>query len=143
MRVPTYLLKTEPDDYSYDDLVRDTSTIWDGVATPPACQIMREVRKGDEAFIYHTGKEKRIAGLCKVISDPYPDPKRTDLTAKGDVKFPVFDVKKHKASKHVVTLAEIKADNRFSDFPLVTMGRLSAMLVPPKLDKAIRTMCGL
>ena len=141
--MPTYLLKTEPDDYSYDDLVRDTTTIWDGVANPTACRTMREMCKGDEAFIYHTGKEKRIAGIAKVVSDPYPDPKRPDLTAKGDVKFPVFDVKKFKASKHDVTLADIKADDRFADFPLVTMGRLSAMLVPPKLDKALRTMCGL
>ncbi|MEM1424192.1 MAG: EVE domain-containing protein [Planctomycetota bacterium] len=141
--MPTYLLKTEPDDYSYDDLVRDTTTIWDGVANPTACMTMREMRKGDEAFIYHTGKEKRIAGLAKVVSDPYPDPKRPDLTAKGDVKFPVFDVKKYRAAERVVTLADIKGDERFKDFPLVTMGRLSAMLVPPKLDQALRSMCGI
>ena len=139
----TYLCKTEPDDYSYDDLVRDKKTIWDGVANPTACIHIRDVRKGDEILIYHTGKEKRIAGLAKAVSDPYPDPKRPENTAKGDVKFPVFDITPVKASSKEVTLKDIKADDRFSDFPLVTMGRLSVMPVPKKIDTALRKLAGL
>lgn len=142
-RVTTYLLKTEPDDYSYDDLVRDKKTVWDGVANPTACMIMRGVKKGDEAFIYHTGKDKCVAGLCRVTSDPYPDPKRPDTTAKGDTKFPVFDIAPKKKAATPVTLAAIKADERFADLPLVTMGRLSAMEIPPALDKALRSMAGI
>ncbi|GAB4550847.1 MAG: EVE domain-containing protein [Phycisphaerales bacterium] len=141
--MPTYLLKTEPDDYSWDDLVRDGRTHWDGVTNPTACMVMRDMRTGDEAFIYHTGKEKRIAGLAKVVSDPYPDPARADLTAKGDIKYPLVDVRKLRPAKRTVTLADIKADNRFKDFQLVTQSRLSAMLVPTKLDAILRTLCGL
>ena len=141
--MPTYLLKTEPDDYSYDDLVRDKKTPWDGVANPSACKIMRGVEKGDEAFIYHTGNEKAVVGLCRVASDPYPDPARPGTTAKGETKYPVFDVTPKKRAKTPADLKTIKADARFKDFPLVTMGRLSAMEVPPALDKALREMCGL
>ena len=141
----TYLCKTEPDDYSYADLVRDKKTIWDGVANPTACIHIRDVKKGDEILIYHTGNEKRIAGLAKAVSDPYPDPERPDLTTKGDVKFPVFDIKPVKAvgKDDGATLKAIKADGRFDEFPLVTMGRLSVMPVPKKIDTALRKMAGL
>ncbi len=139
----TYLLKTEPDDYSFDDLVRDERTHWDGVTNPTACMNMREMVKGDEALVYHTGKEKRIAGLAGVVKGCYADPNRPDLTAKGDIKYPLVDLKPIKASTKTVTLAMVKADPRFKDFLLVTQGRLSAMAVPPALDKALRKMCGL
>ena len=66
----TYLCKSEPDDYSYADLARDKTTVWDGVANPQACIHIRAVRKGDEILIYHTGNEKRIAGLGVAASDP-------------------------------------------------------------------------
>ena len=69
-----WLFKTEPQDYSYADLERDSSTIWDGVKNNWALKNLREVRKGDRALIYHTGKERVIVGEAKVISDPYPDP---------------------------------------------------------------------
>jgi len=141
----TYLCKSEPDDYSYADLVRDKATIWDGVANPTACIHIRAIKKGDEILIYHTGKEKRIAGLAKVVSAVYPDPKRDDLTAKGDVKFPVFDIKPVKAAgiEDGATLKVIKVDGRFDEFPLVTMGRLSVMPVPKRIDNALRKMAGL
>lgn len=141
----TYLCKTEPDDYSFDDLLRDKETIWDGVANPTACIHIRDVKVGDEILIYHTGKEKRIAGLAKAVSAPYPDPKRPDLTAKGDVKFPVFDIKPLKAAEipDGASLKAVKADERFAEFPLVTMGRLSVMPVPKRIDTALRKMAGL
>jgi len=132
-----WLLKTEPDDYAYDDLVRDTRTRWTGVSNAAAQKAMRGIKKGDEAFIYHTGKEKRIAGLAEIASDPYPDPKQ------DDEKLVVFDLKpKAKATKEF-TLADAKADERFEGFALVRQPRLSAMEVPADLAKIIRAGAGL
>ncbi len=139
----TYLCKTEPGDYSYADLVRDGSTVWDGVANPTAAIHIRKVRPGDDILIYHTGNDKAVVGLARATSEPYPDPKRPEHTAKGDVKFPVFDIEPVKEAASPVTLKEIKADERFAEFPLVTQSRLSVMPVPAKLDKAIRKMAGL
>jgi predicted RNA-binding protein with PUA-like domain len=139
----TYICKTEPDDYSFADLMRDGQTVWNGVANPQACIHIRDIRKGDEILVYHTGDEKRIAGLAKAVSGPYADPQREDLTAKGDIKFPVFDIKPLKESTKIVTLKDIKADERFAEFALVKQSRLSVMPVPPKLDAALRKMAGL
>ena len=139
----TFLLKTEPDDYSYADLMRDGKTVWDGVANPTACQNMREAKQGDEAFIYHTGNEKRIAGLARITTKPYADPKRPDLTKAGDIKFVVFDVEPIAEAMNDVTLKDIKGDERFAEFLLVKQGRLSAMPVPKKLDGLLRKMAGL
>lgn len=139
----TFLLKTEPDTYSFNDLVRDKRTHWDGVRNPTALMHMRTVKKGDEAYIYHTGKERRIAGLARVVSDVYEDPDNPGLTGKGDLKGPLFDLAPIKAVANDVTLADFKADDRFRDFDLVKMSRLSAMPVPPKLDKLIRKLTGL
>lgn len=138
-----YLLKTEPDTYSYDDLVRDKRTHWDGVRNPTALMHMRAVKKGDEVYIYHTGKERRIAGLAKVVSDVYEDPENPGLTGKGDLKGPLFDISPVSEASNKMTLADFKADDRFKDFDLVRLSRLSAMPVPPKLDKLIRKMTGL
>ena len=139
----TFLLKTEPGDYAYDDLVRDRRTDWNGVSNPQACAHMRKVRKGDEAFIYHTGKEKQIVGLGKILSAAYEDPDAPGLTAAGEIKRPVFDIAPVRRAASPVTLAEIKADARFADFALVRQGRLSVMPVPAKLDNLLRRMAGL
>lgn len=82
-----WLLKTEPDVYSFDDLVKDKKTVWDGVRNNTALVHMRNVRKGDLALIYHTGSERQITGIAKITSDPYPDP-----TAENP-RFVVFDLK--------------------------------------------------
>ena len=139
----TYLLKTEPDDYSYTDLVRDGSTVWDGVSNPAACGHMRSVKPGDDLLIYHTGKEKRIAGLARATSVAREDPKQPGMTAKGEIKRPVFDLEPVKEATADATLAMVKADERFADFDLVRLSRLSAMPVPAKLDKILRKMAGL
>ena len=140
----TWLLKTEPDDYSYTDLIRDKRTEWDGVANPAAQKHMRDIKKGDEAFIYHTGAERAIAGIAKVVRGAYEDPAHEGVrTAAGDVKFTLFDVAPGKAAKTPGTLAEIKADPAFKDFDLVRQSRLSVMPVPPKLDAKLRKMAGL
>ncbi len=141
----TWLLKTEPNDYSYDDLVRDGSTIWDGVSNPTACIHIRKIKKGDWALIYHTGSEKRIAGLARVVSDHYEDPKSPGLTAKGDIKRPVVDLEAHKGASKALTLSDIKGDPSFEhpDFELATNARLSAMPVPAPIAKLIRSRAGL
>ncbi len=121
-----WLLKTDPDTYSYDDLERDKKTVWDGIANNLALIHMREMRKGDLALIYHTGDEKQIVGFAEIASDPYPDPKE------GDAKLVVVDVKPRKRLPHPVSLAQIKANKAFQDFLLVKMGRLSVMPVTDK-----------
>src|SRR5437867_12999586 len=73
-----WLLKTEPTAYSYANLERDQKTVWDGVTNNLALKYLRSMRKGDLAFIYHTGDEKSLIGIAEVASDPYPDPKEKD-----------------------------------------------------------------
>jgi len=131
----TFLLKTEPGDYAWDDLVRDKKTVWDGVANNAALLHMRGAKKGDEAFVYHTGTERSIVGLAAIDSDPRTDP--------DDERLVVFDLKPIRKAKTPVTLAAIKADPRFADFALVKQARLSAMPVPAALDKILRSMAGL
>lgn len=135
--MPTLILKTEPDDYSWDDLVREKKTTWDGVANNAALMHMRDAKKGDEALIYHTGKEKRIVGLAQLVSRPRTDPNDPDG------RLTVFDIKAVRAAKTPVTLADIKADDRFADFALVRQPRLGVIPTPPALDKALRKMAGL
>ena len=69
-----WLFKEEPDNYSYDDLVRDGKTPWQGVRNPVAQRHLRSVKKGDRIFFYHTGKEKAVVGIAKALADAYPDP---------------------------------------------------------------------
>ena len=118
-----WLLKTEPSDYSHTDLERDERTIWDGVSNNLALKHLRNMKRGDLAFIYHTGKERALVGIAEVISDPYPDP------GKNDPKLVVVDVKAKEQLPQIVSLAEVKSDSAFSDFPLVRLPRLSVMPV--------------
>lgn len=138
----TYLLKTEPDAYSYDDLVRDKSAVWDGVRNNQALIHLRMMKKGDEAFIYHTGNEKRIAGLALVASDAFEDPKDPGTNAKGEPKWAVVKLTPLRAAKKPVTLADIKADARFGGFDLVRLPRLSVMPVPEKMARTLRELAG-
>lgn len=118
-----WLLKTEPGTYSYDTLEKDGKTVWDGVSNNLALQFIRQMKKGDLAFIYHSGDEKQIVGIAEITSNAYPDPKQKDG------KLVVFDLKAKSKVKRPVTLAEIKADSFFADFHLVRMSRLSVMPV--------------
>ena len=112
-----WLFKTEPSDYSFERLVKDKKTVWTGVKNALALQHLRQVKKGDEIAIYHTGGEKSVVGIARAIAD-----------AKGDA-VQIAPVK----SVLPVSLAAIKADPRFKDFTLVTFGRLSVMPVPDSL----------
>ncbi len=135
--MPQYwLLKTEPSDYSYADLNRDGRTVWDGVSNNLALKHLRNIKAGDWAFLYHTGKERALVGIAEVISDPYPDPK------KSDVKLVVVDVKAREELPQSVSLADVKADSEFSDFLLVRLSRLSVMPVTPPQWNRLLAMAG-
>ena len=118
-----WLLKTEPTTYGWADLARERRATWDGVSNPVALGHLRAMRKGDEAFVYHTGGEKAIVGIARVASDPYPDPKLSDP------KRVVVDLEPIRPLARAVTLASVKADKRFADFALVRQSRLSVMPV--------------
>ena len=131
-----WLLKSEPNDYSYADLVREGQTIWDGVANNLALKHLRAMGKGDLAIIYHTGKERAAVGIAEVTSAPYPDP------AKNNPRLLVVDLKPKRELARPVTLAEVKSEEGFSDFVLVRLPRLSVMPVSPSQWKRLMSMAG-
>jgi predicted RNA-binding protein with PUA-like domain len=116
-----WLLKTEPNCWSWTDQVRDQVTSWDGVRNFQAQKHMRAMKKGDRAFFYHTGKERQIVGIVEVTREIYPD--ATDSSG----KFGMVDVKTIAPFQKPVTLDHIKQDPRCAHLPLVTQGRLSVM----------------
>jgi predicted RNA-binding protein with PUA-like domain len=118
-----WLVKEEPENYAYAQLERDGKTVWAGVRNPLAQKHLRSIRKGDRIFYYHTGKEKAVVGIAKATSDAYPDPDNSSG------RMFVVDVAPEKKLAKAVTLAAIKADAKFSTFPLVRMSRLSVMPV--------------
>jgi predicted RNA-binding protein with PUA-like domain len=130
------LLKTEPNTFSFDDLVKADVEPWNGVANMMALRNMREARIGDKCVIYHTGDEKACVGLATVVKEHYPDP------TLNDAKMIVIDVKVGKRLGRPVTLKELKADPRFSDSPLVRIGRLSAVPLTEEQYAAILELGG-
>jgi predicted RNA-binding protein with PUA-like domain len=124
----TYLLKTEPSVYSFADLQREGTTIWDGVTNPVALKNLRNMKPGEQLIIYHTGDEKTAVGTASVVS--------VDAT---DAKNPQVKIKVGKAIAKPVTLAEVKANKLFADSPLVRQGRLS---VVPLNDAQHKSLVG-
>jgi predicted RNA-binding protein with PUA-like domain len=110
-----YLLKSEPDQYSFADLQRDKETVWDGVNNPVAVRNLRDMKPGDELVIYHTGDERRAVGTASVVS----------VTVEG--KTPLVKIKAENAIVQPKTLGEIKEHKIFGDSPLVKQGRLSVV----------------
>ena len=127
-----WLVKEEPSNYSYSQFLTDRSTVWVGVRNPVAQRNLREMKKGDRVFFYHTGKEKAVIGTATVSKTAYPDPKETSLV--------VVELAAGKALKRPVTLAEIKADKRFRDMPLVRIARLSVQPVTDEQWEMIEGM---
>ena len=111
-----YLLKTEPSVYSFENLEREKTTIWDGVTNPVAVRHLREMKPGERLVIYHTGDEKRAVGTASVVS-----------VDASDAKTPLVRIKVSKAIAAPKTLAEIKGQKLFADSPLVRQGRLSVV----------------
>lgn len=111
-----YLLKTEPTVYSFADLQREKTTIWDGVTNPVAVKNLRAMKAGERLVIYHTGDEKSAVGTATVVSVDAADPKT-----------PEVKIKVAKATARPITLAEVKAHKLFAESPLVRQGRLSVV----------------
>lgn len=129
-----WLVKTEPDEYSFADLERAGRDVWDGVRNHAAQKHLRAMRPGDEVMVYHTGNVRAIVGLARVASEPYPDP-----TAPGG-RWQAVDMEAVGRLARPVTLAEIKADPAFADWELVRISRLSVMPVPDPLWERIVAM---
>lgn len=121
-----HLLKTEPSDYNISQLQRDNQCTWDGVENALAIKHLRNIRKGDQCFIYHTGKEKQIVGLAEAISDPYALEHAW-----------VIDLKFVQRYIQTLSLSDMKADKTFENFELLRLPRLSVMPVPDAIAKAI------
>ena len=118
-----WLFKTEPSVYSYQQLEKDKKTMWDGVANNLALKNLKDIKKGDLIFIYHTGDEKQAVGIARALGGAYPDP------GKKDPKLLVVDIEAVKPLPKPVTLAEVKADKKLANFDLVRNSRLSIMKV--------------
>jgi len=110
-----YLLKTEPSEYSFANLERDQSTVWNGVSNPVAVKNLRGMKPGDRLIVYHTGEERRTVGTAEVVSVDNQDPKNSRVTIRAGRKL------------NPTALAEIKANKLFGDSPLLRQGRLSVV----------------
>ena len=130
-----WVLKAEPSEYGFSDLVRDRRTRWEGVSNPVALKHLRSMLEGDDALIYHTGNEKALIGLARVASAPYPDPKNPKLV--------VVDIEPVKPLPRAVPLAEIKAEPAFAELGLVRVPRLSVVPVEPPQWKRLLAMAGM
>lgn len=129
-----WVLKTEPSEYGFPDLVRERRTRWEGVSNPVALKHLRSMLEGDAALIYHTGNEKALVGRARIASAPYPDP--------SDPKLVVVDVEAGQPLPRAVPLAAIKADPAFAELGLVRVPRLSVVPVEPDQWKRLLAMAG-
>ena len=116
-----WLLKSEPNSWSWDQQVKEGPSMWDGVRNYQARNNLKKMKKGDSCFFYHSVTEKSIVGIVKVVKEFYPDP--TDETG----KFVVVDVKATKKLKNVVLLNDIKKNKKLQNIALIKQSRLSVM----------------
>lgn len=129
-----WLIKSEPDEFSWDQLKKDKKTDWGGVRNYAARNNLRAMKKGDLAFFYHSNKGQEIVGIAKVLREHYPDPTATE----GD--WSAVEFGPHKALKQPVTLATLKRDPFFAEMDLVRLGRLSVGKVTPEQFQRICEM---
>ncbi len=118
-----WLVKQEPEDYSWDDLIRDGKTQWTGVRNFQARNNLKQMTVGDRVLFYHSGKEKSVVGIAEVAKASYPDP------TIDDPSWVAVDIKGVKRLQRPVPLADIKANQTLRDFLLVRQSRLSVMPV--------------
>jgi predicted RNA-binding protein with PUA-like domain len=120
-----WLVKTEPGTYSWDDLIRDKKTVWDGVRNFQARNNLKSMKKGDLAFVYHSGEDKAVIGMAKISKEGFADPKDKDWVA--------VELTVDRKLKNPVTLAQIKATKKLASMVLVKASRLSVQ--PVKEDE--------
>jgi predicted RNA-binding protein with PUA-like domain len=118
-----WLFKTEPSVYSFQQLQKDKKTMWDGVKNNLALKNLKDIKKGDEILIYHTGDEKAAVGVARALGDAYPDP------SQKNPRMLVVDIEAVKPLPRPVTLAQVKANKKLANFDLVRLSRLSIMKV--------------
>ena len=116
-----WLLKSEPDAWSWDNQVKEGASMWDGVRNYQARNNLKEMKKNDLCFFYHSVTERSIVGIVKIVKEYYPDP--TDKTG----RFVVVDVKATKKLKNPISLDQIKENSKLQDIALVRQSRLSVM----------------
>jgi len=126
-----WLLKTEPSEYSYDNLEEQGRTVWDGVSNPLALKNLKAMQVGDRVIVYHTGSEKAAVGRARVLRAAYPDPKRKDP------RLVVVELEADGRLGRPVSLAAIKAMPVFAESPLVKQGRLSVVPLDAAQWKAL------
>jgi predicted RNA-binding protein with PUA-like domain len=131
-----WLLATDPDEYSYSDLERDTATVWDGVAGYEDLKTLRDVEPDEEALIFHTGREQAIVGIARFTSDPYPNPRGT---SPDEV---VVDIVPVRRLERPLPLAEFEDLPEFQDFDLVDDPDLSVAALSPELWNRILELSG-
>jgi predicted RNA-binding protein with PUA-like domain len=134
--VSYWLLKSEPGDYSWQDMERDKKTVWSGITNTTALMHIRTVKDGDQAFFYHSGGERRIVGVVRVAGGPYPDPKR------NDPKLVVVNVECVGPVRTPVSLDELKAVPELEGWDLFRIGRLSFVPVSSAQWKAVMKKAG-
>ena len=118
-----WLFKTEPSVYSFQQLQKDQKTMWDGVKNNLALKNLKDIAKGDPILIYHTGDEKAAVGVARALGGAYPDP------SQKNPRMLVVDIEAVKPLPRPVTLAEVKANKKLTNFDLVRLSRLSIMRV--------------
>lgn len=131
-----WLVKSEPNSYSWEQLEKDKQTCWSGVRNYAARLHLRNMKKGEEVFFYHSNEGTDIVGIAKVVKEHYPDP-TTD-----DDRWVAVDLKYHKKLKNPVTLEKIKKDKRLANMALVRIGRLSVQPVTDKEWEVIMELAG-
>jgi predicted RNA-binding protein with PUA-like domain len=131
MSTSHWLVKSEPETYSYADLERDGRTVWDGVRNNAAALHLKAMREGDEVLVYHSGDAKAVVGIAKVVRESFPDP--------GDAagRFVAVELAAVRALKQPVTLAQLKAEPALASLVILRQSRLS---VAPVSDEDWRTI---
>lgn len=114
-----WLVKQEPEKYSFDDLIKDKQTIWDGVRNYQARNNLRDMKRGDKVLYYHSGSEKSVVGVAKVERESFPDP--------SDEKWIAVEIKPVEKFNKPVMLVEIKAEKSLENIALIKQSRLSVM----------------
>jgi predicted RNA-binding protein with PUA-like domain len=131
-----WLVKSEPSAYSWDALVKEGQTCWSGIRNYAARLHLKNMKKGDEVFFYHSNEGTDIVGIAKVIKEAYQDP------TTGDDRWVAVDLKPQKKLKKPVTLETIKKDKRLASMALVRIGRLSVQPVSDKEWSVIMELSG-
>ncbi|MBK8189133.1 MAG: EVE domain-containing protein [Vampirovibrionales bacterium] len=133
-----WLMKTEPNEFSYEDLARDGRACWDGVRNHLAQRHLKQMAVGDEALIYHSVGPKSIVGIARITRTAYPDP-----TAQAGSPWMAVDIEPLKPLPHAVTLAQIKQSPSLAELPLIRQSRLSVMPVSDEAFRELLMMGGL